>query len=74
MSLITRRVCWPVWKFGVLKVAMLSFGILAGSNWPALWKSSQVALWVVFLSTCLASTIWGIQDFFSAPSEQRPVA
>ncbi len=55
------RLDWPAWKFGILKVAMVAFGILIGSAFPEFWRPLHTALWIVFGITAAISALWGLQ-------------
>ncbi len=54
MNFLTRTVSWANWQFGVLKVAMLSVGIMIGAYFADFLKPY---LWLVGL-IFLATTIW----------------
>lgn len=64
MSIYTKEITWPAWKFGVLKFSMIAFGILVGAAFPSFWATWTVWLWGVFLVTALISSVWGIQAMF----------
>ena len=72
MSVLTRSITWPSWKFGVLKFSMIAFGILMGSYFHEFWQDWHAALWVIFGVTVLASTVWGFQAMFALNSQQKP--
>lgn len=37
------------WQFGLLKTAMIGFGLAVGASWPAVLGSWIPLLWVIFL-------------------------
>jgi hypothetical protein len=65
MRLITRPITWPSWKFGVLKLSMISFGVLMGAYFRDAVLPWQTALWVLFVITALVTTIWALPALFS---------
>lgn len=69
MSFITRPIAWPSWKFGVLKLSMISFGVLIGAYFRDFVLPWETALWVVFGLTALVTTVWGVQSLFFAESK-----
>jgi hypothetical protein len=68
MSLITRPITWPSWKFGVLKVSMISFGVLMGAYFRDIVLPWQMALWVLFAVTALITTVWALPALLSESS------
>jgi hypothetical protein len=38
MNLLTRRIGWTTWEFGLAKVGFILFGIIVGALWPELWR------------------------------------
>ncbi|MBI2176350.1 hypothetical protein HYU40_03300 [Candidatus Woesearchaeota archaeon] len=54
---LARRVSWATWQFSVLKLSMISFGIILGSYFAGFWKSLLPAIWVVFIITVILSTM-----------------
>ena len=71
MSIITQEIAWPSWKFGVLKLSMVAFGILIGSAFHEFWLNWHVALWIVFAVTALATTIWGFRSILTLEPDRR---
>jgi hypothetical protein len=37
------------WQFGLLKTAMIAFGLAVGATWPGLFAEWLSILWIVFL-------------------------
>jgi hypothetical protein len=37
------------WQFGLLKTAMMAFGLAVGASWPATFGSLVPVLWVLFI-------------------------
>ena len=70
MSIYNRKITWVSWKFGVLKTAMIAFGILVGSYFHEFWQSWTVALWAVFIAGSAISTLWGVRDLFGDEPQQ----
>ena len=71
MSVFTRIIAWPSWKFGVLKLSMIAFGILVGSAFHEFWQRWYFALWVFFAATALAATAWGLRSLLTLEPERR---
>ena len=56
---LTKKVQWATWQFSVLKLSMISFGIILGSYFADFWKPLLLAVWVVFIITViLSTTMW----------------
>ncbi len=56
---LTRKVSWSAWQLGVLKLSMVSFGIILGSYFADFWKPLMLLLWAVFIATAVwASVMW----------------
>jgi hypothetical protein len=68
MSFLTRPLAWPSWKFGVLKISMISFGVLIGTYFHDFWLPWQGALWALFAVTAVVTAVWGIQALFGPES------
>ena len=59
MSICTRKYSWNGWQFGVLKLAMIAFGILLGAYFAGFWKKILWLVWVVFILLAVWSlVIW----------------
>lgn len=71
MSFVTRPIAWAPWKFGVLKISMIAFGILMGSYFHEFWQPWHMALWAIFAITALMATIWGFQEMFTVNSARK---
>lgn len=71
MSFLTRPLAWPSWKFGVLKISMISFGVLIGMYFHEFWAPWEAALWTLFGVTALVTTVWGIQSLFGADANRQ---
>ena len=54
---LTKKVHWATWQFSVLKLSMISFGIILGSYFAGFWKPLLPAVWVVFIITVILSTM-----------------
>ncbi|MBT5017415.1 hypothetical protein N8590_01985 [bacterium] len=52
---------WPAWKFGFLKISMLSLGIIIGSMLPEFWSPLHLFLWIIFGVTAAITSVWGFQ-------------
>lgn len=58
-SHLTKKVSWAAWQFSVLKLSMISFGIILGSYFAGFWKPFMWLLWVVFVATAVwVSVMW----------------
>lgn len=56
---LTKKVQWATWQFSVLKLSMISFGIILGSYFAGFWKPLLLPLWVVFVVTAVwVSMMW----------------
>lgn len=56
---MARRVSWATWQFSVLKLSMVSFGIILGSYFAGFWKPLLLPLWAVFVVTAVwAGVMW----------------
>lgn len=56
---MARRVSWAAWQFSVLKLSMVSFGIILGSYFAGFWKPLLLPLWAVFVVTAVwAGVMW----------------
>jgi len=66
----TRRITWPAWKFGVLKLSMIAFGILMGSYFPDFFRPWQIALWAIFGVTAAILSVWGFQAMYGPSSRE----
>jgi hypothetical protein len=51
MNFLTRTVPWANWQFGVLKLAMLTLGIIIGAWFADILKPYLWLLGLVFLAT-----------------------
>lgn len=38
MTFLTRKVPWATWQFGILKISMITFGIILGALFHDFWK------------------------------------
>ncbi len=54
---LTKKVQWGPWQLGVLKLSMVSFGIILGSYFAGFWKPMLLVVWVVFIITAILSTV-----------------
>lgn len=57
ISYLTKKVQWTTWQFSVLKLSMISFGIILGSYFVDFWQPLLPAVWVVFIITVILSTM-----------------
>ena len=57
MSFLTRRVPWSNWQIGLLKLSMVSVGIILGALFSEFWKPLLRPLGAVFLITAVWVTI-----------------
>ena len=71
MSFLTQRFAWAPWQFGVLKISMISFGVLLGTYFHDFWLPWQAALWALFGVTALVTTVWGLQSMFGADANRH---
>ncbi len=54
-----RPVTLPTWAFSVLKMAMISFGILVGARFAPFWTPlAPIILFVLVASWAWASWLW----------------
>jgi hypothetical protein len=59
MNFLTRKIPWATWQFGVLKIAMLSLGILFGVYFTEFWRPLLALIWIVgVVTTIWVSVIW----------------
>lgn len=59
---LTKKVQWATWQFSVLKLSMISFGIILGSYFADFWKPIMWLVWAIFLVT----VVWGSVMWLSA--------
>lgn len=62
---------WPAWKFGLLKISILSLGIIIGSMFPEFWSPLHLALWIIFGITAAITAVWGFQAMFKNMRENE---
>lgn len=62
---------WPAWKFGILKISMIAFGILMGVMFTELFRPWQAVLWGVFVVTAVISSVWGFQAMAEAAQKRK---
>jgi hypothetical protein len=62
---------WPAWKFGVLKISMLAFGILLGVMFTEFFRPWQGVLWGVFGVSALITAVWGFQAMADASQKRK---
>lgn len=62
MNLLTMRIRWYGWMFGILKVAMLSLGLLLGIYGAETLKPYVGVLWGLFAVTGLISLYLGVRS------------
>jgi len=59
MNLLTRKIPWATWQFGVLKIAMLCLGVLLGVYFAEVWRPFLPVVWIVAVVTTIwVSVIW----------------
>jgi hypothetical protein len=59
MNILTQRLPWANWQFGLLKASMAAMGILLGASFPEFWRSILWLVWVVFVVTVVwVSALW----------------
>jgi len=59
MNFPTRKVSWVNWQFGLLKIAMISFGILLGVYFRDFWRPILTLVWIAgAVSMIWVSVIW----------------
>lgn len=54
MNFLTRKVLWANWHFGILKISMITFGIVLGALFPDFWKQ---LLWPVG-AVAVVTAVW----------------
>jgi hypothetical protein len=64
MNPFTRQMTWPGWKFGVLKISIVVFGILMGTLFADVLRPMTAGLWIVFGVTAALSSVWGVRGMF----------
>jgi hypothetical protein len=57
MNLLTRRVPWATWQFGLLKLAMLALGIILGALFAESWRPWLWPIGLLFLVTAVWVTV-----------------
>ena len=68
---ITKKVSSPTWQFSVLKLSMISFGILIGSYFAGFWKPLLPVVWVVFIVTAVWASIMWLQQMRINESDKK---
>lgn len=59
MSILTKKVSWQNWQFGVFKLSMVALGILLGVYFTAFWRNLLWLVWIVFVITIVwVSIMW----------------
>jgi Flp pilus assembly protein TadB len=62
MGYMNRKLTWEYWKFGILKMCLLSFGILLGTYFVDFWKGILWLVWVVFIITYILAIFYFFRD------------
>ncbi len=53
MNLLTRRISWTTWEFGLAKIGFILSGVIIGALWPAVFR--QHVRWIaVVMAAALA--------------------
>ena len=68
---LTRKVSWVTWQFSVLKLSMISFGIILGSYFAGFWKPLMLPLWVVFVVTAVWVSVMWLQQVMVNKSNKK---
>jgi hypothetical protein len=68
MNFLTRSVPWETWQFGLLKIAMISVGILLGVYFTEFLKALLPGIWVVAVVT----SVWVTAIWFQAIKQASP--
>jgi hypothetical protein len=52
------------WQFGVMKIALIAFGILIGSSWSGFFRNGKVRMivWLAFIVPALYSAFVALQQ------------
>lgn len=59
MNILTKRISWAYWQFGLLKLCTISFGIILGSYFADFWRPIISFVWIIFIVTyVLAIWMW----------------
>ncbi len=68
---MAKKMSWATWQFSVLKVAMISFGILIGSYFADFWKPLLPVVWVVFIITVVWVSVMWLKHVMVSKSNKR---
>jgi len=59
MNFFTRKVPWATWQFGVLKLSMITLGIVLGAIFADFWRPYLWLVGLVFVITAVwVTVIW----------------
>lgn len=68
---LARRVSWATWQFSVLKLSMVSFGIILGAYFAGFWKTLMLPLWAVFIASSVWASVMWLQQVRVNKSNRR---
>jgi hypothetical protein len=55
---LKQKISWSAWQFGVLKLCMLTLGIICGAYFADFFRHCYVPLWIVVAITWSFSVAW----------------
>ena len=62
---LTKKVQWATWQFSVLKLSMVTFGIILGSYFAGFWKPLILPLGAVFIASSVWASVMWLQQVIS---------
>lgn len=61
MCILNKEFTWKGWQFSVLKLAMLSFGVLLGTYFAGFWNNILWLVWIVAIVFTVWAGVMGIK-------------
>lgn len=62
MGYMNRKLTWEYWKFSLLKICMISVGILLGTYFIDFWNGFLWLVWAIAIFTCSLAMFYFLRD------------